>query len=263
MVHFATRSQTTIIPLGGTMEAPTHPAVSDDTAAAQVKTFIDKGQFRKARELAEDIEREAGADPDGPELDAAYWYQYMLACHLTGRGGDLQRFRATVSAGFSPTMMVDLQRDTILYMIRMGRAEQAQYLIDELQSKSSSIGDNHWLASVMTQGRVHYALRNFEEAFSCFEEAALGWLNLGNSADKQWERNNMFWLYKVTTISGKRSTSLAVLHLTQPRIESLVSNDPSRMRRITVWFGDHFGGSGIRTLDTLQSLWFRLPRISR
>lgn len=263
IVHFVKSSQISFTPLGGTMEAPTHSAATEQSPAAQVKAFTDKGQFRKARELAEDIEREAGADPEGPELDAEFWFQYALANQLTGRSGEMQYMRAAVASGFSAEMSVDMKRDTILHMVRTGRAEEAQYLVEQLQLESSDVGNNRWLASVMTEGRVHYALGDFNEAFERFEEAALGWLNLGTTADKQWQQNNLFWLYKTTMITGERSSDLASQGLSQPRLEARVGADPRQLRRLTVWFGDHFGKVGIRTLDLGQALWFRLHRHSR
>ncbi len=262
MVHFCENIANLIHPLfGGIMEVPIHPAAADQTDAAQIKAFNDKGQFRKARELAEDIEREIGADPEGTELSADFWFQFALANQMTGRSGDTQYIRAALASGFSPTMAVDIKRDNILYMIRMGRAEQAQYLVSGLQVESSDIDNNRWLASVMTKGRIFYALKDFNQAFDRFEEAAVGWMNLDESADKQWERNNLFWLYKAAMVSGKRSEELKARRMSQPMLESRVSDDPSFSRRITVWFGDHFGRLGIRTLDALESLWFRLPRI--
>lgn len=240
------------------MEAPTHPAEATESAAEQVKTLNDKGQFRKARALAEDIEREVGADPEGLELDAAFWFQYALANQMTGRSSALQYTRASVAADFSAAMAVDVQRDQILHMVRLGHAEEAQYRVDQLQTNSSAIDNNRWLASVMTEGRVHYALRNFDEAFKRFEEAALGWLNLANAANKQWEQNNLFWLYKAMMVTGKQSPDLAQQGLSLFRLEARLSADPGRVRRLTVWFGDHFNKAGIRLMDVVQSTWFRL-----
>lgn len=245
------------------MEAHAKPAVPTQSPAEQIKALISKGQFRKARELGEMIERQFGGDPGGTELDANFWFQYALACQMTGLTGTSQHARAVVASGFSETMAVDVTRDNILHMVRLGRAEEAQYLVPGLQKHSSNVDNNRWLASVMTEGRVHYALRDYDEAFERFEEAALGWLNLHDAADKQWEQNNLFWFYKAAIVTGRRSDDLYAQGLSQPRLEGRIIADPSRIRQITVWVGDHFGAAGIQVLDSVHAVWFRLRQKTR
>lgn len=217
------------------------------SAASQVGALINRGKFRKAARLTRDMLR------NNPRLanDADFMFQFALAEILTGdRQNSVQEIWESTKfcKGYTRTMEGDFCRDLALAELRHGNLEQAETALGK--AREIHAGDTNRMAAItMVEGRIAYANRDYKTATMLHGRAASAWHKLGDQANKQWIKNNVFHQLR-SMAAGNRHDNSSKLELYQ-RISRY---DESRNHRVGAWLAYRLGRFGNSIYDKLARL---------